>query len=637
MNFILGTAGHIDHGKSTLVQALTGIDPDRLPEEQKRGVTIELGFAHLALTGPEGQDLQVGVVDVPGHADFVNNMVAGVGALDLALFVVAADDGWMPQSEEHLHILSHLGVKQAIIALTKIDIAEDPEFSIEFVRDSLKGSIFEESLILPVSAHTGQGLPELREAIATALTSNPEAEDLAVPCLPIDRAFSVKGMGTIVTGTLSRGGLTIGDRVILQPEGLPVHVRAIQNHNASISNIRPGMRAAVNIPDIALDSRKEKGVKRGQILTLPEAGTVSDTFDVVVSRLSRTIPNQTLTAKPLKNNQKIRVHYGSGRANGRIRILDSELLPGQTGLAQIRLDAPLFAFTNDRVVIRDWSGEATLAGARILDPHSSRRHLGKKAHQENLAALAKTETASAHLRYLFHKQHYLAGRPTPQDYPFSNKSYKNAIKELSSNKEISKLSNGYASYDWWQSILENAREQVSAYHQANPDLPGLSLQDLRNSLRKEFSQTDLFEPLLKALHEFDITSHGEHLKELSHQTDIPPELKKEAEEILQTLETTALNPPSRKDLSPTSTSQRALAFLIRVGQVIALDEKTVIHSQAVTTAATLITQHLTTEGPSTASDLRKLLGTSRRIAMPLLEHLDGTGLTRRDEDLRHLR
>ena len=193
MNFILGTAGHIDHGKSSLVQALTGINPDRLPEEQKRGVTIELGFAHLSLTGPEGQDLQVGVVDVPGHADFVNNMVAGVGALDLALIVVAADDGWMPQSEEHLHILSYLGMTRAIIALTKIDIAEDPEFSLEFVRDSLAGSAFEDSPIHPVSSHTGEGMDELRSAIAKALSESPPAKTSPCPAFQWTAPFRSKG------------------------------------------------------------------------------------------------------------------------------------------------------------------------------------------------------------------------------------------------------------------------------------------------------------------------------------------------------------------------------------------------------------------------------------------------------------
>ena len=636
MNFILGTAGHIDHGKSSLVQALTGVNPDRLPEEQKRGVTIELGFAHLVLSGPDGQDLQVGVVDVPGHADFVNNMVAGVGALDLALIVVAADDGWMPQSEEHLHILSYLGMKRAIIAMTKIDIAEDPEFSLEFVRDSLAGSPFEESPILPVSSHTGEGLDELRTAIAQALAETTPPEDLAVPCLPVDRAFSVKGMGTIVTGTLSRGSLSTGDKVLLQPHGLPAHVRAIQNHSQSIETARPGMRTAVNIPDVALDSRKEKGVKRGQIITLAEAGTPSDTIDVNLERLTRSIPGQLGSERPIKNNQKVRLHYGSGRVNGRVRLLDGELLPGQSGLAQLRLDEPLFTFANDRIVVRDWSGEATIGGARVLDAHGSRRHLGKEDHQQELRALSHKESPEALLHYLMHKHRFLPEKPCPQEFPFSNRSFKNAIKELVSQKEISRLAQGHIDTGWWSDILGRATQAVSDYHEKNPDLPGIPLQTLRNDFAREFAHHDLFENLLATLRDHDIQAEGEFLKALSHQTDIPPELKKEAESILKTLAAEQLNAPNKKELAPTPAAQRALAFLIRVDQVASLDEKTVIDSSAMEKASELIKSHLTEHQSATASDLRQILGTSRRVAMPLLEHLDNKGLTRRDGDLRFL-
>ena len=636
MNFILGTAGHIDHGKSSLVQALTGVNPDRLPEEQKRGVTIELGFAHLSLTGPDGQDLQVGVVDVPGHADFVNNMVAGVGALDVALIVVAADDGGMPQSEEHLHILSYLGVKKAIIALTKIDIAEDAEFALEFVRDSLVGSQFEESPILPVSSHTGEGLDELRSAIAEAMAECPAHENLAVPCLPVDRAFSVKGMGTIVTGTLSRGSLAIGDKVLLQPQGLPAHVRTIQNHSQSIDNAHPGMRTAINIPDVALDSRKEKGVKRGQILTLAEAGTPSDTIDISLTRLARSIPNQKGSERPIKNNQKVRLHYGSGRVNGRIRLLDGELLPGQGGLAQLRLDAPLFAFANDRIVIRDWSGEATLGGARVLDTHGSRRLLGKEDHQNQMRLLSKSESPEALLKYLFFKNRFLPEKPAPQIFPFSNRSFKNALKELTSEKLIIRLAQGHIDAAWWQDLLARAQAAVSDYHKTNPDLPGIQLQALRNSFAREFSQHDLFENLLTALQEFDIAADGEHLKALSHRTDIPPELAKEAETILKTLEAEQLSAPNKKDLSPTPAAQRALAFLIRVGKVISLDEKTLLDAGSLEFATGLITDHLTKHQSATASDLRQMLGTSRRVAMPLLEYLDAQGVTRREGDLRYL-
>ncbi len=637
MNFILGTAGHIDHGKSSLVKALTGVNPDRLPEEQKRGVTIELGFAHLSLSGPEGQDLQVGVVDVPGHADFVNNMVAGVGALDLALIVVAADDGWMPQSEEHLHILSYLGMTRAIIAMTKVDIAEDPEFSVEFVRDSLAGSPFEESPIYPVSSHTGEGLEELRAAIAKTLSETTPSEDLAVPCLPVDRAFSVKGMGTIVTGTLSRGSLATGDKVLLQPQGLPAHVRAIQNHSQSVETARPGMRTAVNIPDVALDSRKERGVKRGQILTLAEAGSPSDTINVVLERLARTIPNQPGSERPLKNNQKIRLHYGSGRVNGRVRLLDGELIPGQSGLAQIRLDEPLFTFANDRIVVRDWSGEATLAGARVLDAHGSRRHLGKIEHQEQLRELSKKESPEALLNYLIQKHRYLPAKPTAQEFPFSNRSFKNALRELASQKQIIRLAQGHIDASWWQDLLARSNQAVADYHEKNPDLPGIPLQTLRNTFAREFSQHDLFDLLLEALRAEDIQAEGEFVKALSHQTDIPPELKKEADTILATLAREQLNAPNKKDLAPDAAAQRAFAFLVRVGQVVSLDEKTAVDAASVEHATDLVRNYLTEHQSATASDLRQVLGTSRRVAMPLLEHLDVKGLTRRQGDVRVLK
>lgn len=635
MNFILGTAGHIDHGKSSLVQALTGTDPDRLPEEQKRGVTIELGFAHLELTGPSGQDFQIGLVDVPGHADFVNNMVAGVGALDLALFVVAADDGWMPQSEEHLHILSYLGVRNAIVAVTKIDLAEDPEFAVEFVRDSLQGSTLEDCPIIPVSSHTGAGLPELKAAIGEALSEAPIPEDLATPCLPVDRAFSVKGMGTVITGTLSRGSLEVGDKVILQPDGLPVHVRSLQNHSRSLPKANPGMRTAVNIPDAALDSRKEKGVKRGQLITLPEAGSPSDTLDVWLERLPRPIPGQAASEKPLKNNQKVRIHHGSGRSSGRLRLLNGEIRPGQSGLAQLRMDEPLFTFTNDRLVIREWSGEATLAGTRVLDPHGSRRTSGKEEHQKQLHLVAQCESAEGLLRYLFQKRRFLSEKPCAQEFPFSNRAYKDALKKLAAEKVIVKFSIGHAVTEWWQDLLTRAEGEVIAYHQKNPDLPGLPLQDFRAHFRRDLSPP-LLDPLLAALKNQGISASGEHLKAESHQTDIPEDLRQEAEDLLRILADEQLNAPTRKDLATSPARERALAFLLRIKQAILLDEKTVLDPTAITRAGELIVAHIQAHGPATASDLKTLLGTSRRVAMPLLEHLDALGITRREGDLRHL-
>ncbi|MEM9079740.1 MAG: selenocysteine-specific translation elongation factor [Verrucomicrobiota bacterium] len=636
MNFILGTAGHIDHGKSSLVQALSGTNPDRLPEEQARGVTIELGFAHLSLTGPEEQNLEIGIVDVPGHADFVNNMVAGVGAIDLSLIVVAADDGWMPQSEEHLHILSYLGITRAVIALTKIDLAEDPEFASEFVRDELRGTPFAKTPIIPVSSKTGQGLHELRTTIAQLLSQAPAHEDIGVPCLPIDRAFTVKGMGTIVTGTLSKGDLKVGDRIILQPGELPAHVRSIQNHNRAIEHARPGMRTAVNIPDLSLDSRKEQGVKRGLLLTSPPAGKASDTLDVLLTRISRPIPAQPATKNNLKNNQKVRLHYGSGRSNARLRLLHGELEPGQSTIAQLRLESPLLTFAQDRIVIRNCSGEATLAGAVVLDPLASRRLLGKAHHQAALKSLAENPSPETLFAHHLGIHHFVTAIPSPQHFPFSNRQWKAVLKNFTASKRITKITAGHVETTWWNEILQLARKLVTNFHQTNPDLAGLPLQDLRSALGHSFPQHELFPSLIDSLATLGIEQAGEHLRLLSHRTDIPPELAADAESILATLAREALNPPNRKDLAPTPDSQRALAFLIRVGKVLHLDEKTVLHPDALAAAESQIRSLLTQNGRATASEIRQHLNTSRRIAMPLLEYLDSQGVTRREGDYREL-
>jgi selenocysteine-specific elongation factor len=396
------------------------------------------------------------------------------------------------------------------------------------------------------------------------------------------------------------------------------------------------MRTAVNIPDLALDSRKEKGVKRGHLITLPGAGKPADTIDVMVTRLARPVPGQPATEKPLRTNQKIRLHYGSGRSNGRLRLLGGELAPGQSGLAQLRLEEPLLTFANDRIVIRDWSGDGTLAGARVLEPQGSRRRLGKEDHQKNLSALAEDDSPEAHLRYLFAELRYLGGKPSPQKFPFSNRAFKNALKALSSRKEIEKLSQGHASRDWWQEILTHAQDQVESFHRKNPDLPGLSLQELRNDLQRELPAPEVLDLLLRALQDKGIRTEGEHLKSQAHQTDIPEELRQEADDILAILAREKLNAPTRKDLSQTAGRERALAFLIRVKQVQSLDEKTVLHPDVIAEASQRITTHLSENGSATASDLRQLLDTSRRVAMPLLEHLDAIGLTRREGDLRHL-
>ncbi|MEN8737698.1 MAG: selenocysteine-specific translation elongation factor, partial [Akkermansiaceae bacterium] len=368
-HFIIGTAGHIDHGKSTLVQTLTGTNPDRLPEEKERGVTIELGFAHFAIPTPAGNDtFELGVVDVPGHADFINNMVAGVGAIDLAIFIVAADDSWMPQSEEHLQILSYLGIKNFVVALTKADLCEDIEFVQEMLADDLKGTALENAPIIPVSAPTGLGIDELKETIRDVLWKAEQPRDFGQPRLAVDRAFSPKGVGTVVTGTLTGGTIATGDKLTTYPSGLSTNVRSIQSHSSGLGEAKPGMRTALNLPDLPLSAKGKKGISRGHLLVGGTPAPASMEIDVIITRAARPIPGQKGTQRPIKNSSKVYVHHGSGRSQA--RLLHSEegrhIQPGETAIAQLRFEHPVHTLIGEHLVLRELSGEATLGGAVVL-------------------------------------------------------------------------------------------------------------------------------------------------------------------------------------------------------------------------------------------------------------------------------
>src|SRR2546421_10711381 len=293
-HFILATAGHVDHGKSSLVKALTGTDPDRLPEEKARGITIDLGFAHLELSAPpstlnpQPSTFSVGLVDVPGHEDFVKNMVAGVGSIDLALLVVAADDGWMPQTEEHLQILIYLGVRRMVVALTKIDVAESADRAEEKVRAELRDTPFADAAIVRTSIITESGIEELRAQLAHEFSALVPQRDIGKPRLAVDRAFILRGIGTIVTGTLVGGTLRHGEAVVVQPAKIPARIRAIQNHNREVEEIGPGTRTALSLPDVPVAREKNTpGVWRGDVISLSELGEASAIADVMLSRSPR--------------------------------------------------------------------------------------------------------------------------------------------------------------------------------------------------------------------------------------------------------------------------------------------------------------------------------------------------------------
>ncbi len=375
ISFILATAGHVDHGKSALVRALTGIDPDRLPEEKARGITIDLGFASLLLSSPLGAAparYHLGIVDVPGHEDFVKNMVAGVGSIDLAMLAVAADDGWMPQTEEHLQILTYLGVTRAVIALTKADLATNLAGAVGAVRKHLADSPFADAPIIPTSVVANSGLEDLKSQLVQLLSHTPPPRDIGKPRLPVDRVFTLKGIGTVVTGTLSGGTLRRGQQVIVQPTGRLTHIRSIQTHNREIDIGLPGSRIALNVTDLhpatGRASRSTDVIGRGDVVTLAELGKPSETLDVAIERTPRIAVNDP-NARVLKSGSIVHIHHGSGAFGGRITLLDTEqLVAGQRLLARIVPNDPIFAFASDRFVIRDWPEQHTLAGGIVLDP-----------------------------------------------------------------------------------------------------------------------------------------------------------------------------------------------------------------------------------------------------------------------------
>lgn len=636
-HFILGTAGHIDHGKSSLVRALTGTNPDRLPEEQRRGVTIELGFAHLTLDDPDhGQRYELGIVDVPGHADFINNMVAGVGGMDLALFVVAADDGWMPQSEEHLHILSFLGIKRGIIALTKADLTDDLEFAEAFVRDSLQGSTLEEAPIIPVSSTTGTGIEELRACLAAELAQTPPPPNFGKPLLPVDRAFTVKGIGTVITGTLNGGNLRVGDRLTLQPEGLEAHVRSLQNHSQPIDEAEPGMRVALNLPELPLAQRGRPGVRRGMLLTSPQPGERSETVNVEVTRLNREIPGQNLTKKPLPSGRRVRVHHGSGSTGARLFLMEErELAPGNTQLAQLRFDDPHFLMVGDHLVLRDWSGEATVGGARVLETLASRKGIRNDDHLNFLRQRASnTEDVGALLDSALQRDHYLDLASIENHLRASADELKSAVQALLDQKGAYELGEKLAAASWWDEILTRACDLIGAYHKKNADLPGLPLSDLRQALAPRLPEERLMDRLLEHLEERGVTQLGTVLAESSFTPRLPDEIKAAAETIQQALSQEPLNPPGRGELADDTNSRRALSFLIRSGTALELNDKVLVLTTAYRQACEQILEFIGRAGRATASDIRQELGTTRRVVMPLLERMDSEGLTRRDGDYR---
>jgi selenocysteine-specific elongation factor len=628
-HFVLATAGHVDHGKSALIKALTGTDPDRLPEERRRGITIDLGFAHLQLPEPNdpSSSMVIGIVDVPGHEDFVKNMVAGLSAVDLALVVVAADDGWMPQTEEHLQILTYAGVRRAVVALTKVDLAQDGPRVATVIREKLRGTHFADATIAPTSVVTGRGLDDLKASLAHVLVDASPQPDIGKPRLPVDRVFKLQGIGMVVTGTLIGGQLRRGQTVVIQPSGKSARIRNIQSHGRDAEVSGPGSRTALNL---SLDAVED--IQRGDVITTNDFGEPSNVLDVLIEISPR-------ATHSIKDGARIHAHHGSGSVAARIAFRQTaSLAPGERAVAQLRLEAPAFVFGGDRFIVRDWAERITLGGAIVLDPDGNRKMFRGDTRTQFLSSRA--ESLEDISRWILSQVTYGGATRKFQlllKSRFSGSDISSAVSRLVATGSVVLAGNLVVDAPRWKRLRSCATEAIDARHRAHPEQSGLPLVDLRAALKDELPVPELFDAIVGDLCVNDFVRVGVAVRRISHLPVLPPRLQLAGARIRATLGAKPFDPPSRKDLAPDVSSQQALRFLIEAGEVIEINAEIAVSFEGMKQAIEKIRQFIGSHGPATASDLRQTLGSSRRVAIPLLERLDRDGITLRQGDKRSLR
>jgi selenocysteine-specific elongation factor len=619
-HFIIATAGHVDHGKSALVKALTGTDPDRLPEEKKRQITIDLGFAELSLAAANGDKIQAGIVDVPGHEDFVRNMIAGVGSIDLALFAVAANDGWMPQSEEHLQILNYLGVQRAVIALTKSDLG-GIDFVTDQIREQLTGTAFADSPIVPTSARTGTGIEKLVNTLATELVRMEPQRDICKPRLFIDRVFTLRGIGTVVTGTLIGGSLRRGQQIVVYPISLETRIRSIQSHRHELEVAQPGMRTAINLPDLRIDQ-----IKRGDVVTLPGQGAPTSTLIVLVQKPSRLKRDKTV-AHPLKNGSSIYVHHGASRVAARIRFReDGPLNVGKAKIAHLKLAAPVFAFIGDRFVVRDSAQQHTIAGGIVLDPDGDDKSVASSIALDNVDSLVRATVA----REGFARRESLLSKSR-----FSADEISEALINLEQNGEVIVCQHIAAGCEFWRKLRARAMGLIDAAHKETPERAGLDLSELRSAMR--IQEPELLESLVADLCGGDFVRKGSAIARTSYRPTLPLHAQPVEKRIRGALAEQPFDPPSRKAIESDPQARQVVRFLIENGDVTVLALDVVLLRESFERMKSQVTEFISKNGPATVSQLRQALGSSRRVMVPLLERLDRDGVTRRAGDKRMLR
>jgi selenocysteine-specific elongation factor len=611
MSFVVGTAGHIDHGKSTLVTALSGIDPDRLAEEKRRGMTIDLGFAHLRL--PSGRE--VGIVDVPGHARFMRNMLAGAHGLDAALLVVAADEGVMPQTREHLDVLDLLDVRRGIAVLTKVDLV-DADWLV-LVREEVEKTLRDSSLAgaetIAVSAVSGEGVEQLVRAIDALLDRAPPRADIGRPRLPIDRVFTMSGFGTVVTGTLVDGTLRAGDAMELMPSGAAVRVRGLQRHNEKVETVGPGSRVAAN-----LDGVEKADVARGEVLAAP--GILHPTH-----RVDARVRVVASSPQPVRHGSELLLHTGTADAPCRVIVLDGdEIAPGAEGWAQLYLERPVAVAAGDRFVLRVPSPPATIAGGTFVDV-APRRHARHDAVvRQSLERRASGSVLAEELRK-YPRGVTVAGLLKATV----------AVDADLGGIEARRVGDWLFSPEAWAAVAGRAADELAAYHGAHPYRAGMAREELRSRLGVSAAA---FPAVVQGLVEDGRAVERNGLVSApGHEVRLEPD-SGAAAVLVRALGAQPFAPPSLADaMRAAGADDELVRALAEKGEIVRLSDDVAFTREAYASAVAIVKELIAANGSVSVAQLRDRMGASRRPALALLEHLDAVRVTRRVGDARVLR
>jgi selenocysteine-specific elongation factor len=634
-SIIAGTAGHIDHGKTALVRALTGVDADRLPEEKRRGITIDLGFADLDLG-----EVRLGFVDVPGHERFVKNMLAGAHGIDLVALVIAADEGVMPQTREHFDICCLLGIKAGLVVITKRDtVDEDLLTLVEAEAEELvAGSFLEGAPILSVSARTGEGIEELKKALGEVAGRVPERSSMTIARLPVDRAFTMRGFGAVVTGTLVSGEIAEGDEMELLPEGLRARVRGLQVHGAAVARAVAGQRVAVNLGGV-----ETQMIERGMVLAPVGSLRPTQMIDVHIFVLEN-------APRSLRSRSRVRVHLGAAEVLARVRVLEDvgEIAPGKTGLAQLRLETPVVALPEEHFILRSYSPSHTIAGGRVLDSLAA-KHRGRETAQarERLNRLMKADAATQLALFVeMSGERGLSRRDLAARTGWREPVLLKAASEAQAAGALIEADGVFVGRDSFGQLSANALKVIEAHHKREPLSRGLQRETLRE---RHFTRTaiEVFRAVLSQMETRGvIVSEKEIVRAASHNLELAPADSALRESLEKIYREAALEaPPLEEALERAAVdgkvsrehARKVLQLLIDNGALVRVHGDLFFHREALKSLIARLREYGQQHEPERLIDVatfKDLAGVSRKWAIPLLEYLDRERVTRRAGDRR---